>query len=76
MPLWLFFMLLAEGLVAGAVAQSLLPELAVGESLLFGLLGSYLAGLMGWMFVNAGFGFVFGVLGAAVLLYTRRRFAE
>ena len=76
MALWFVFMLLAEGLVAGAVAQSVLPEVSVLDTIVLGLVGSYLGGVIAWLFVNAGVGLVFALIGAAALLYTRRRFVE
>jgi len=74
MPLWFFFLLLAEGLIAGAVAQSVLPELSVRDTVGFALAGSFLGGVMAWLFVGTPTGLVFAVIGAAALLYTRRRF--
>jgi hypothetical protein len=62
--------LLAEGLVVGALAPS------VSGSVLLGLVGSYLGGVIAWLFINAGVGVVFAAIGAVALVYTRRRFLE
>ena len=76
MALWFAFMLLAEGLVAGAVAQSVLPELSIADTIVLGVVGSFLGGVIAWLFINAGVGLVFALIGAAALLYARRRFVD
>ena len=76
MPLWFFCLLLAEGLIAAAIAQSVLPELSVRDAVGLGLVGSFLGGVMAWLFVGAPTGLLFAAIGATALLYTRRRFVE
>ena len=76
MPLWFVFTLLAEGLIAAAIAQSVLPEVPVPDSIVLGLAGSFLGGVMAWLFIGLPAGLVFAVIGATALLYTRRRFVE
>ncbi len=74
MALWFLLTLVAVGLVAGVVAQSVLPELSVPGSVVLGLVGSFLGGVMAWLFIDTPFGLLFAVLGAGALLYTRNRF--
>lgn len=67
----------AIGLVTGAVARLVLPgpdPMGWGKTLLYGLGGSLLGGLVSWMFgVPEGFGFVVAVASAAALIWWFRR---
>lgn len=76
MALWFVFALLAVGLIVGAFAQSALRELRPFDAVLMGLVGSYLGGVIAWLFINAGVGLVFAALGAIALVYTRDRFLQ
>lgn len=74
MPLWLVFLVIAEGLVVAAASQSVWPQVTVSETVLLGVVGAFLAGLIGWLFINAPFGVFFALAGALALVYTRARF--
>lgn len=79
MPFWLVMVVLAEGLIVAAMAQSLAPgrgSPSVPATILLSLVGAYLAGLIAWVFVNSATAVVFAVIGATALVYTRRRFLE
>lgn len=78
---WILF-----GLIAGAVAQLILPGDDVGGSsgmgiiitILLGIAGAFLAGFIGrtvgWYRPEEGAGLVASVLGAMLLLFLYRRF--
>ena len=79
MVLWYVMALLAVGLIVGVLAQLILPDpdpISVPGTVVLGLAGSFLGGVMAWVFINRPIGLVFSVIGAAALLYTRRRFLE
>ena len=65
------------GLVTGALARLVLPgedPMSWGKTMLFGLGGSLLGGIVSWMFgVPQGFGFVMSIAGAAALIWWFRR---
>ena len=50
--------------------------LGVSGMVVLGLVGSFLGGVMAWLFIGHPAGLVFSVIGAVALLYTRRRFVE
>jgi uncharacterized membrane protein YeaQ/YmgE (transglycosylase-associated protein family) len=77
--LWYVIVLVVVGLIVGAVARLLVPgpdPMSVPGTFLLGLVGSFLGGVMAWLFIGHGVGLVFSVIGAAALLYARRRFVE
>ena len=76
MVLWYVMALLAEGLIVAAFAQPERDPLGVPGTIAIALAGSYLGGVMAWLFINRLAGLVFAVIGATALLYTRRRFVE
>ena len=79
MTLWFVIALILEGLVVGALARLILPRsdpLSVPGTVVLGLVGSFLGGVMAWLFIGRPAGLVFAVIGAMALLYVRRRFAE
>jgi uncharacterized membrane protein YeaQ/YmgE (transglycosylase-associated protein family) len=77
--LWFVLALILEGLVVGALARLILPgpdPMSVPGTIVLGLVGSFLGGVMAWLFIGYSAGLVFSVIGATALLYTRRRFVE
>ena len=76
MVLWYVCALLAEGLIVAALAGPERDPLGVPGTLALGLTGSYLGGVIAWLFIGRPAGLVFAALGATALLYARRRFAE
>jgi len=74
--LWYVIALFAVGLIAGALAQPGHDPLGVPAMVVLGLVGSFLGGVMAWLFIGHPAGLVFSVIGAVALLYTRRRFVE
>jgi uncharacterized membrane protein YeaQ/YmgE (transglycosylase-associated protein family) len=77
--LWLIIVIAIEGLIVGALARLALPgpdPMGILATIGLGLAGSFLGGVMAWLFINRPAGLAFSVLGATALLYARRRFTE
>jgi uncharacterized membrane protein YeaQ/YmgE (transglycosylase-associated protein family) len=76
--LWFVIALVIEGLIVGAFARLIVPgrnTMSIPGTIVLGLVGSFLGGVMAWLFIGHGAGLVFAVIGATALLYVRRRFA-
>jgi uncharacterized membrane protein YeaQ/YmgE (transglycosylase-associated protein family) len=81
MSLILFLILLvAIGLVVGALARLLLPgpdPMGIGGTIMLGVAGSFIAGLFSWYVLNRhGAGLILSVLFSMLLLWLRRRFGS
>ena len=79
MVLWYVIALVVEGLVVGAIARLVLPgrnAMSIPGTIVLGLVGSFLGGLVAWLFIGHGAGLVFVVIGATALLFVRSRFVE
>jgi len=74
--LWYIIALFAVGLIVAALARPGHDPLGVSGMVVLGLVGSFLGGVMAWLFIGHPAGLVFSVIGAVALLYTRRRFVE
>src|SRR5262249_37484153 len=70
--LWYIVALLFSGLIVGALARVILPgpdPMSVPGTIVLGLAGSFLGGVIAWLFIGHAAGIVFSVLGATALLY-------
>lgn len=79
MVLWYVIALVLSGLIVGALARLALPgpdPMGIPGTIVLGLAGSFLGGVMAWLFIGHPAGLVFSVIGATALLYARRRFVE
>jgi uncharacterized membrane protein YeaQ/YmgE (transglycosylase-associated protein family) len=81
MSLILFLILLvAIGLVVGALARLLLPgpdPMGIGGTIMLGVAGSFIAGLFSWYVLNRhGAGLILSVIFSMLLLWLRRRFGS
>jgi uncharacterized membrane protein YeaQ/YmgE (transglycosylase-associated protein family) len=77
--LWFIIVLVLEGLVVGALARLALPgpdPMSIPATIGLGLLGTFLGGIVAWLFLGHVGGIVFAVLGATLLLYLHRRFVQ
>lgn len=77
--LTLIVVLALEGLVVGALARLALPgpdPMSIWMTILLGLAGSFVAGLIAGLLWHHGAGFIFSVVGAILLLYLHRRFIQ
>ncbi|MDX6472105.1 MAG: hypothetical protein QOK22_921 [Gaiellaceae bacterium] len=71
--------LVVGGLIIGALARLALPgpdPMSIPMTIVLGIAGSLLGGLVARIFVGNGGGFVVAVLGAILLLYLHRRFVQ
>jgi uncharacterized membrane protein YeaQ/YmgE (transglycosylase-associated protein family) len=71
-------LLVAIGLVVGALARLLLPgpdPMGIGGTILLGVAGSFIAGLFSWYVLKRhGAGLILSVVFSMLLLWLRRRF--
>jgi uncharacterized membrane protein YeaQ/YmgE (transglycosylase-associated protein family) len=77
--LWFVIALIVEGLIVGALARLVLPgrdPISIPGTIVLGLVGSFLGGVIAWLFIGRPAGLAFSLIGATALLYVRRRFAE
>ena len=79
MVLWFLLFLAFWGLVVGALARLALPgpdPMGILATIGLGLAGSFVGGIVSWLFLGHAGGVVFSIIGAAVLLYLHRRFVQ
>ena len=71
--------LILTGLIVGALARLALPgpdPMSIWMTIVLGLAGSLVGGLVAHAFLGTGGGLLFAVLGAMLLLYLHRRFVQ
>jgi uncharacterized membrane protein YeaQ/YmgE (transglycosylase-associated protein family) len=71
--------LVVGGLIVGALARLALPgpdPMSVPMTIVLGIAGSLIGGLVARIFLGTGGGFLFALLGAILLLYLHRRFVQ
>jgi uncharacterized membrane protein YeaQ/YmgE (transglycosylase-associated protein family) len=71
--------LVVGGLIVGGLARLALPgpdPMSIPMTVVLGIAGSILGGLVARIFIGTGGGFLFALLGAIVLLYLHRRFVQ
>jgi uncharacterized membrane protein YeaQ/YmgE (transglycosylase-associated protein family) len=71
--------LVVSGLIIGALARLALPgkdPMSIPMTIVLGIAGSLIGGLVARIFLGTGGGFIFAVLGAILLLYLHRRFVQ
>ena len=71
--------LILTGLIVGALARLALPgpdPMSIWMTIVLGLAGSLVGGLVAHPFLGTRGGLVFAVLGAMLLLYLHRRFVQ
>jgi uncharacterized membrane protein YeaQ/YmgE (transglycosylase-associated protein family) len=77
--LWFILVLAFEGLIVGALARLALPgpdPMGILATIGLGLAGTFLGGVVAWIFLGHAGGLIFSLLGATVLLYLHRRFVQ
>lgn len=75
----MLIILVLTGLIVGALARLALPgpdPMSIWMTIVLGLAGSFLGGLVARIFLGTGGGLIFAVLGAMLLLYLHRRFVQ
>ncbi len=68
--------LVMEGLIVGALGRLAIPgpnPMSIGQTILVGVGGALLGGLVGHLFLGGAFVFLLGVLGAALIVYLIER---
>ena len=71
--------LVVGGLIIGALARLALPgpdPMSIPMTIVLGIAGSLIGGLVARIFLGTGGGFIFALVGAIVLLYLHRRFVQ
>jgi uncharacterized membrane protein YeaQ/YmgE (transglycosylase-associated protein family) len=79
MVLWFILVLAFEGLIVGGLARLALPgpdPMGILATIGLGLAGTFLGGVVAWLFIGHAGGIVFSLLAAILLLYLHRRFVE
>jgi uncharacterized membrane protein YeaQ/YmgE (transglycosylase-associated protein family) len=77
--LFLILLLAVSGLVVGALARLALPgpdPMGILATIGLGLAGSFVGGLIAYLFMGRSGGIIFSILGAILLLYLYRRFVQ
>ena len=79
MVLWYIIALVVEALIVGALARLALPgpdPMSIPMTIGLGLAGTFLGGIVAYLFLGHAGGLVFAVLGSTLLLYLHRRFVQ
>jgi uncharacterized membrane protein YeaQ/YmgE (transglycosylase-associated protein family) len=79
MVLWFLLFLAFWGLIVGALARLALPgpdPMGILATTGLGLAGSFLGGVISWLFLGHAGGVIFSIVGATLLLYIHRRFVQ
>jgi uncharacterized membrane protein YeaQ/YmgE (transglycosylase-associated protein family) len=77
--LWFILFLALSGLIVGALARLALPgpdPMGILATIGLGLAGSFVGGIVSWLFLGHAGGIVFSILAATLLLYLHRRFVQ
>jgi uncharacterized membrane protein YeaQ/YmgE (transglycosylase-associated protein family) len=79
MALWFIVVLAIEGLIVGSLARLALPgpdPMGIPATIGLGLAGSFVGGIVSWVFLGHAGGVIVAVLAATLLLYLHRRFVQ
>ncbi len=79
MVLWFIVVLAVEGLIVGALARLALPgpdPMGILATIGLGLAGSFVGGIVSWVFLGHAGGVIVSLLAATLLLYLHRRFVQ
>ncbi len=79
MVLWFILVLVFEGLIVGALARLALPgpdPMGILATIGLGRAGTFLGGIIAWLFLGHAGGLIFALVGATLLLYLHRRFVQ
>jgi uncharacterized membrane protein YeaQ/YmgE (transglycosylase-associated protein family) len=77
--LWFILALALGGLIVGALARLALPgpdPMSILATIGLGIAGSFVGGIVSWLFLGHAGGLVISVLAATLLLYLHRRFVQ
>jgi uncharacterized membrane protein YeaQ/YmgE (transglycosylase-associated protein family) len=79
MVLWFIIVLIVEGLIVGGLARLALPgpdPMSIPATIGLGLAGSFLGGIVSWLFLGHAGGVIVSILAAILLLYLHRRYVQ
>jgi uncharacterized membrane protein YeaQ/YmgE (transglycosylase-associated protein family) len=79
MVLWFIIALVLGGLIVGALARLALPgpdPMSILATIGLGIAGSFVGGIVSWLFLGHAGGLGISVLAATLLLYLHRRFVQ
>jgi uncharacterized membrane protein YeaQ/YmgE (transglycosylase-associated protein family) len=79
MVLWFILVLALEGLIVGALARLALPgpdPMGIFATIALGLAGTFVGGIISWLFLGHVGGIVISILAAILLLYLHRRYVQ
>ncbi len=79
MVLWFILALAFGGLIVGALARLALPgpdPMGILATIGLGIAGSFVGGVISWLFLGHAGGLIISVLAATLLLYLHRRFIQ
>jgi uncharacterized membrane protein YeaQ/YmgE (transglycosylase-associated protein family) len=75
----LILVLAVSGLIVGGLARLALPgpdPMGILATIGLGLAGSFVGGLIAYLFMGRSGGIIFSIIGAILLLYLYRRFVQ
>ena len=79
MVLWYIIALVVEALIVGALARLALPgpdPMSIPMTIVLGIAGTFLGGIVAYLFLGHAGGLIFALLGSTLLLYLHRRFVQ
>ena len=79
MVLWYIIALVVEALIVGALARLALPgpdPMSIPMTIALGFAGTFLGGIVAYLFLGHYGGLIFALLGSTLLLYLHRRFVQ
>jgi uncharacterized membrane protein YeaQ/YmgE (transglycosylase-associated protein family) len=68
--------LVVQGLIVGALGRLAIPgpnPMSIGQTILVGIGGSFLGGLVGYLLFGGNYGLLLGIVGAALIVYLVER---
>lgn len=79
MVLWFLIALAVEGLIVGGLARLALPgpdPMSIPATIGLGVAGTFLGGIVAWVFLGHAGGLIFAILASTLLLYLYRRYVQ
>jgi uncharacterized membrane protein YeaQ/YmgE (transglycosylase-associated protein family) len=77
--LWYIIALVVEALIVGGLARLALPgpdPMSIPMTIVLGIAGTFLGGIVAYLFLGHAGGLIFALLGSTLLLYLHRRFVQ
>lgn len=79
MTLMYIIALVVEALIVGGLARLALPgpdPMSIPMTIVLGIAGTFLGGIVAYLFLGHAGGLIFALLGSTLLLYLHRRFVQ